>query len=286
PRNTGPPTTIDTRAPRSSAPHPRAAVASRAAPAARTGRTHSTRRRGTRRRRSRSIAWRAGRRQPTVAVVGGAAGKSRTTREPRRARTPRRPSRTGSRTARAAARPPGRSARSRTGRWGRSLRAPRLTAPARHAAPAARTRRNDERSGASCLRSPREECRAACNICAQGSLDTRAHDASHGSDARRVRCVGHVTHPDGPGMFLASPPLRMNGGSAMPSTPMSPIRVGVAGWDYADWNGVVYPQPKPRGFDPVRYLAGYIDLIEINSTFYRPPRSPVRSEERRVGNHR
>src|SRR5690606_12555605 len=192
-----------------------------------------------------------------------------------RARTPRRPSRTGSRTARAAARPPGRSARSRTGRWGRSLRAPRLTAPARHAAPAARTRRNDERSGASCLRSPREECRAACNICAQGSLDTRAHDASHGSDARRVRCVGHVTHPDGPGMFLASPPLRMNGGSAMPSTPMSPIRVGVAGWDYADWNGVVYPQPKPRGFDPVRYLAGYIDLIEISSTFYRPPRSAV-----------
>ena len=61
----------------------------------------------------------------------------------------------------------------------------------------------------------------------------------------------------------------------MPSTPMSPIRVGVAGWDYADWNGVVYPQPKPRGFDPVRYLAGYIDLIEINSTFYRPPRSAV-----------
>ena len=50
----------------------------------------------------------------------------------------------------------------------------------------------------------------------------------------------------------------------------APVRVGVAGWDYPDWKGVLYPAPKPRGFDPVRYLANYIDLIEINSTFYRP----------------
>jgi uncharacterized protein YecE (DUF72 family) len=53
------------------------------------------------------------------------------------------------------------------------------------------------------------------------------------------------------------------------------IRVGVAGWDYPDWKGVLYPKPKPRGFDPVRFLAGYIDLIEINSTFYRPPTKTV-----------
>lgn len=49
------------------------------------------------------------------------------------------------------------------------------------------------------------------------------------------------------------------------------IRVGVAGWDYPDWKGVLYPHPRPRGFDPVQFLAGGIDLIEINSTFYRPP---------------
>lgn len=49
------------------------------------------------------------------------------------------------------------------------------------------------------------------------------------------------------------------------------IRVGVAGWDYPDWKGVLYPHPRPRGFDPVQFLAGYMDLIEINSTFYRPP---------------
>ena len=49
------------------------------------------------------------------------------------------------------------------------------------------------------------------------------------------------------------------------------VRVGVAGWDYKDWRGTVYPDPRPRGFDPVRYLAQYIDLIEINSSFYGPP---------------
>ena len=50
----------------------------------------------------------------------------------------------------------------------------------------------------------------------------------------------------------------------------APVRIGVAGWDYPDWKGVLYPAPRPRGFDPVRYLASYIDLIEINSSFYRP----------------
>ena len=53
------------------------------------------------------------------------------------------------------------------------------------------------------------------------------------------------------------------------------IRAGVAGGDYADWRGTVYPHPRPRNFDPVRYLAGYIDLIEINSTFYRTPGKDV-----------
>jgi uncharacterized protein YecE (DUF72 family) len=48
------------------------------------------------------------------------------------------------------------------------------------------------------------------------------------------------------------------------------IRFGVAGWDYQDWWGPVYPAPRPRGFDPLAYLAKYFDTIEINSTFYRP----------------
>jgi uncharacterized protein YecE (DUF72 family) len=53
------------------------------------------------------------------------------------------------------------------------------------------------------------------------------------------------------------------------------IRIGVAGWDYPDWKGILYPAPRPHGFDPVRFLANYIDLIEVNSTFYRPVSAEV-----------
>lgn len=61
------------------------------------------------------------------------------------------------------------------------------------------------------------------------------------------------------------------------------IRVGVAGWDYEDWSGPVYPVPAPRGFDPLAWLAGWFDAIEVNSTFYRPAApSAVRSWMARV----
>ena len=48
------------------------------------------------------------------------------------------------------------------------------------------------------------------------------------------------------------------------------VRVGPAGWSYKDWDGIVYPAPRPRGFDPLEYLAGYFDTVEVNSTYYRP----------------
>jgi len=46
------------------------------------------------------------------------------------------------------------------------------------------------------------------------------------------------------------------------------IAVGIAGWSYPDWDGFVY---TPAVKDKLRFIAGYVDLIEINSTFYRPP---------------
>ena len=66
------------------------------------------------------------------------------------------------------------------------------------------------------------------------------------------------------------------------------IRFGVAGWDYKDWYGPVYPVTKPKGFDPLAYLAKYFDTIEINSTFYRPPapKSAKRWAERVKHNER
>lgn len=64
-----------------------------------------------------------------------------------------------------------------------------------------------------------------------------------------------------------------------------PIRVGPAGWSYADWEGVVYP-PHGSKFDPLSYLAQYFDLIEINSPFYRiPPPTHAKSWVRRVAGH-
>ena len=35
------------------------------------------------------------------------------------------------------------------------------------------------------------------------------------------------------------------------------IRIGTAGWKYKDWDGIVYPKPKPRGFNELEYLAQY-----------------------------
>ena len=48
----------------------------------------------------------------------------------------------------------------------------------------------------------------------------------------------------------------------------SKISCGIAGWSYADWQGFVYP---PGTKDQLCYVAPYVDMIEINSSFYRPP---------------
>jgi uncharacterized protein YecE (DUF72 family) len=49
------------------------------------------------------------------------------------------------------------------------------------------------------------------------------------------------------------------------------IYVGTAGWSYPDWEGVVYPSQRPRGKSELAYLADYLDAVEINMSFYRPP---------------
>jgi uncharacterized protein YecE (DUF72 family) len=49
------------------------------------------------------------------------------------------------------------------------------------------------------------------------------------------------------------------------------LRFGPAGWMYKDWEGTVYPRPKPPRFDQLRYISGFFDTVEINSSFYGPP---------------
>ena len=59
-----------------------------------------------------------------------------------------------------------------------------------------------------------------------------------------------------------------------PSIPPSErlIRVGPAGWSYADWAGYVYPSRRPKNFHEASYLAEFFDTIEINTSFYQPLR--------------
>ena len=59
------------------------------------------------------------------------------------------------------------------------------------------------------------------------------------------------------------------------------IRIGTSGWSYptgrGTWNGVFYPAKgrRPRGFDELAYYAEHFDTVEVNSTFYQPPRAAV-----------
>jgi uncharacterized protein YecE (DUF72 family) len=59
------------------------------------------------------------------------------------------------------------------------------------------------------------------------------------------------------------------------------LRIGTSGWSYptgkGTWNGIFYPAPadRPRGFDELRFYSERFNTVEVNSTFYRPPRPNV-----------
>ena len=51
---------------------------------------------------------------------------------------------------------------------------------------------------------------------------------------------------------------------------MGSVRIGTCGWSYKDWCGVFYPE----ALQPPDYLAFYAQkfpVVEVDSTFYRPP---------------
>lgn len=50
----------------------------------------------------------------------------------------------------------------------------------------------------------------------------------------------------------------------------SELRIGPAGWSYPDWQGIVYPSPRPANFHEPEFLARYFDTVEINTSFYQP----------------
>jgi uncharacterized protein YecE (DUF72 family) len=53
----------------------------------------------------------------------------------------------------------------------------------------------------------------------------------------------------------------------------SRIDVGCSGWNYAHWrNGIFYP-PRCAARNWLRYYAKFFDTVEVNTTFYRLPRT-------------
>jgi len=53
--------------------------------------------------------------------------------------------------------------------------------------------------------------------------------------------------------------------------PRARFWIGPSGWSYPDWAGVVYPQPAPRGFKPLAFIAQHFNAVEVNSSFYSIP---------------
>ncbi|MDP6508875.1 MAG: DUF72 domain-containing protein [Chloroflexota bacterium] len=50
------------------------------------------------------------------------------------------------------------------------------------------------------------------------------------------------------------------------------LRIGTAGWSYADWYGTFYPlAAKTRGFDELEFYCQHFDTVELNSSYYRIP---------------
>ena len=64
------------------------------------------------------------------------------------------------------------------------------------------------------------------------------------------------------------------------------IRVGTAGWSYKDWNGIFYPEGRPRQH-PLDLLAQCFDTVEINTSFYghiKPELAHLWSRKARAAN--
>ncbi|MEO6808924.1 MAG: DUF72 domain-containing protein [Isosphaeraceae bacterium] len=53
-----------------------------------------------------------------------------------------------------------------------------------------------------------------------------------------------------------------------------PILIGCSGWSYADWEGPFYPEGTASG-EYLGYYADRFPIVEVDSTFYRPPTSKM-----------
>jgi uncharacterized protein YecE (DUF72 family) len=57
----------------------------------------------------------------------------------------------------------------------------------------------------------------------------------------------------------------------MSAKPSARFWIGPSGWSYPDWQGIVYPKRKPRGFKPLAFIGEHFNAVEVNSSFYAIP---------------
>jgi uncharacterized protein YecE (DUF72 family) len=57
-------------------------------------------------------------------------------------------------------------------------------------------------------------------------------------------------------------------------TPAAAIRIGTQGWSYPDWIGNFYP-PASKQEDCLPFYAGVFDTVELDTTFYHPPKPSI-----------
>lgn len=63
------------------------------------------------------------------------------------------------------------------------------------------------------------------------------------------------------------------------------VRLGTQGWSYDDWRGTFYP-PGSKQEDRLPFYASVFDTVEIDSTFYHPPKGTIaRSWARHTPEH-
>lgn len=72
-------------------------------------------------------------------------------------------------------------------------------------------------------------------------------------------CISHTVQMDSPEQSRSSPSRSRR------------IRIGTAGWNYKDWEGIFYPSGMQRSkTHPLEYLARFFDTTEVNTSFYGP----------------
>ena len=98
-------------------------------------------------------------------------------------------------------------------------------------------------------------------------IDRAGLDGAARLQARAERAKPHKTVNDH--LVVRERTAALEPPSMQPTHLIPGIRIGVAGWDYPDWAGRVYPEGR-RGVDRLRWLGSRFDLLEVNSTFYRP----------------